>query len=338
MIRRVVLGAVVIALAMVFAAPAFAIEVPVKATVAPGALNPIVLDVWVFDVDTGNAGVMTGHLAKGGGVGQVEGGGVDGGGCVWVLGLVDPNGNTLNKLSALAWLDPDRLDNPEAPMELLSKADAAVFIEGAYARNLITMARRDELLLRVSNAGEWGLFIKQLCLTYHDPAGDYQAWVKAVAGGSYTELPEYFQYLDVVGMDVDFQSQGVQFGSIVAGALKKVSGDFDWDPLTTLPTAQNLGNVPLNLSFSFSEMKKPGGTALDVIKCFDVEFQAVTWGDNDKEVFPVVKAGDKVDLIKPLPICNRAKMNFSVHPPNNIQNGDYAGTFKIWFAKAVPES
>jgi len=223
--------------------------------------------------------------------------------------------------------------SPEAPMDLLSKTDAAIWIEKAYAEGVITQARRDELLLKVSNAGSWGLFIKKLCLTYHDPAGDYHAWVKAVAGGSYTENYEYFKYLDVVGMDVDFPT-GVEFGNIVAGNVKNVAGDFDWALQGMMPTAQNLGNVPLNLAFQFGEMKKPGGTALDIIKSFDLEFQAATWTDLDKEVWPSMVAGTPELLIKPFPVCNRAKMNFSVHPPNNIQNGDYEGKFWIVFAKA----
>jgi len=218
-----------------------------------------------------------------------------------------------------------------AVMTPLSQVDAALWIAHAFDEGFINAAQRDELLLYVANSGDWGLYIVRRGLTYHDAADDaYLGNVKALAGQAFAEATAPFDYLDVVQMDIDYHA-GVFFGSVGPNAHKIVTGDFDWGG--ALPTAQNLGNVPLHLSFLYSPMTKPAGQPDDVINVFDLQFQASSWTDAQKEVFDPVAAGTQVALVKPFPLCNRAKMNFSLTTPPNIQPGEYSGTFKIMFSK-----
>jgi hypothetical protein len=330
MLKKWVLGAVVIALALVCAAPAFAgdLSLPVNAQVANGGLSPLVKDVWVFDAANWmNGPVMTGSPAQGGGSGPVVGGGLGGGGCVDVLGVVDLNNLNVSAISALAWLD----SKGDLAMELLTKDQALVWLDRALALQYIDQLTYNTLYNKVYNAQSWRIYLKRLCLSYHDPAGQYDAWVKAVAGGPYTELSEPFTYLDVVAMDADFNPAGVNFGLIQAGNKGQIAGDFDWGG--DMPTVQNLGNVPLDLQFGFSKMLKPGGKLTDVIDKFDLEFQAATWTDAEKQSWPLMDAEVLYPLGPAFPVCNRAKLNFSVHPPNTIQSGQYTGTFLITFAE-----
>jgi len=233
-------------------------------------------------------------------------------------------------MSMRGWIAGPNPTDPGAIMVKLTPAEAQVVIDHALAKGFITQAQHDLLLLQVVNSQAWGLYHTQRCLGYHDPAGPYTGVVKAVAGSAYDEQSAPFTYLDVVAMDVDYRT-GLDFGPVMPGAMKVITGDFDWGG--TLPTAQNLGNVALKLGFVYSKMVKSGGTVDDVITDFDLEFQASTWTDAEKEAWPTMAADQRVNLVKAFPICNRAKMNFSLHAPNNIQPGDYNGTFKLMFAK-----
>ena len=329
-------AAVMTAVLLLIAAPAFAettISVPTYATI-PGANGnplPIIQNVWVFDSPAwANGAVLTGSPATGGGAGIGSGGGVGGGGCIDLYGVIDPNGNNLATMNMRGWIAGPNPTDPGLIMVKLTPAEAQVVIDHALAKGFITQAQHDLLLLQIVNSQAWGLYQTQRCLGYHDPAGAYTGVVKAVAGSAFDEESTPFTYLDVVAMNVDYLL-GVQFGSVMPGAVKIVTGDFDWGG--ALPTAQNLGNVPLKLGFVYSKMTKTGGTVDDVITAFDLEFQASTWTDAQKEAWPTMAADERVNLVKAFPICNRAKMNFSLHAPSNIQPGDYSGTFKLMFSK-----
>lgn len=332
----------VVAMFMAFAAPAMAvvpaspstvgtITVPTHALIPAtgGNPSPLVKNVWVFDgVDWKNGAVMTGSPATGGGSGQVSGGGIGGGGTVNICAVVDPNGNNMGTMAVYNWIKSSAQSHS---VPLANLTDAKTCIDHAFAEDYITEAYRDELYLKVLNSQEWGIYCGPDTLEYCDPAGGYTATVKALAGQAYTELGAPFTYLDVVAMDVDFNK--VDFQAVMPGGLKKITGDYEFNAAGSMPTAQNLGNVPLALSFIYSEMRKANGTAADVLNQFDLEIQAATWADADKEVWPTVAANQRVFMAKELPLCNRAKMNFSVHAPVNIQDGDYNGTFTINFCK-----
>jgi hypothetical protein len=327
------MAAVATAVLLLIAAPAFAAEVtisvPTHATipVAQGSPDPIVQNVWAFDSAAWqNGAVLTGSPATGGGSGTGTGGGVGGGGCIDLYGVINPNGNNLATMEMRGWI----AGYPDEIMVKLTPAEAQVIIDHALAEGFITQAQHDLLLLQVVNSQGWGLYHLQRCLGYHEPAGAYTGVVKAIAGTAWDEELTPFTYLDVVAMDVDYRN-GLEFGAVMPGAWKVITGDFDFGG--ALPTAQNLGNVPLQLGFAYSKMVKTGGTAGDVITEFDLEFQASTWTDAQKEVWPVLVADQRVNLVKAFPICNRAKMNFSLHAPNNIQPGEYVGTFKLMFSK-----
>jgi len=133
-------------------------------------------------------------------------------------------------------------------------------INQAYAKHLITVADRDDMLdlLRVEKAG-YKIYVVENCLTNHDAPGDYQVYFKVVdKGGAYEENSDpanigllLVEYMSLKAFETDFTA--INYGPLIINSRKVIAGDEDWNT-PDRPTIKNQGNVEICMRISATDM------------------------------------------------------------------------------------
>ena len=188
----------------------------------------------------------------------------------------------------------------------------------------VTMAEAQQIVIRC-HKHEKNVYKAVQLLHHHQPAGTYavigsaQDW-----GAGLGILINYFQVMPIIGLQIDFTV--VDWGSILPNQTDWVSGDED---LTTpaKPTVKDCGNVNMAVGLHFSEMLKVGD-ASKKITSFDAKFM-----------------GDQRDFVASVPQwfntcaipCHPKQLDLSIHPPDKLPPGVYAGTLDIYAAICVDE-
>ncbi len=133
-------------------------------------------------------------------------------------------------------------------------------INQAYAKHLITVADRDDMLdlLRVEKAG-YKIYVVENYLTNHDAPGDYQVYFKVVdKGGACEENSDQasiglllVEYMSLKAFETDFTA--INYGPLIINSRKVIAGDEDWNT-PDRPTIKNQGNVEICMRISATDM------------------------------------------------------------------------------------
>lgn len=275
------------------------------------------------------------------------------GGSVTIVAVVNANGGNISKVEGWLARPSECQTSPLTPnnklMTLLA-ANAPTDNVDAYTGDTskgvtwlnravvtgqltLTGAALDDLKLKVGNAASLKMYIGTACLDYCRQSGSYHACVKPTLDqGGNVYACRTFEYEPLAALDADFKL--VNFGDLAIPSLDQIiPGNYVWDPQDNMPTIQNLGNTPLELAFKYDPLLEIGGN--NSVTTFDLEMQAISW--NHKAVKnPMIageswtpKIGTTNPVVDPLPLCNKAKLNFSIDVLPGIQRGLYTGHFYI---------
>jgi len=222
-----------------------------------------------------------------------------------------------------------------------SSTDTGSMFEAAYHSSQIAAAAIDDSsngMVATCQQGESAIYYAKFPLSKHQPCGTYEIELHVVSDGAKAVLTNHIDVLCTYYMQVDFN--GVNWGTLAPGVKDTVSGNLVFDGLDspTTPTVKNVGNSGMGLGIQFSEMLQEGvdlavakkinqyeacfGKSLSTTQCIDpILASEVTWFDEDPERVLCSNEVGKLDL--------------SIHPPDVLPGGRYAGTVEI-LARAVP--
>lgn len=185
----------------------------------------------------------------------------------------------------------------------------------AVACKLITQTQSDELNTQIA-LKEAYMYKVTFAMNYCQAAGEYtvEVWATDMSGSNSAVFSNKFMWLATKVFELDFSS--LEFGPMKPCVNNIISGDTDMGT-PSKPTIKNEGNVSLNLKVHSTVMK--GAATGYEIKDFDVTFLTLdkTYVASEWVVLPT------------LPLCNKAAISFSVHPPIGTPGDDYAGTTTI---------
>ncbi len=189
--------------------------------------------------------------------------------------------------------------------------------------------------------GEWTVSKDQ-------PCGEYQVVAHAVASGVQAKtITNYFDVICFIHGEIDFGA--LDFGGMTPGRTKVLDGDLVWDdPADNKPTVRNLGNIGMEPMVEFHLMCNSDDIILrKCITQFDVSFgRSPATLQHIDPIFVAINPGppvvelpgdhtDRVDFdnTRPRVLCSdeMGKLDFSVHPPNTLPSGTYAGGVDIFF-------
>jgi hypothetical protein len=144
-----------------------------------------------------------------------------------------------------------------------------------------------------------------------DPAGDYTVTVTATDNGGATgELSNTFEYLSIIGLDLDLNAVG--FGTIAPGETKVVPGDDVWG--TPNLTVHSIGNDPIDIEVSATDMTSDGNVITkDNIDC-EIDALGSQW----------LSAPFTFNIN--LECCSYENIDLSLHVPEGTAQGAYTGT------------
>ena len=144
-----------------------------------------------------------------------------------------------------------------------------------------------------------------------DPAGDYTVMVTATDnGGANGELSNQFEYLSIIGLDLDLNAVG--FGTVAPGETKIVPGDDVWGAPNL--TVHSIGNDPIDIGVSATDMTSDGNVITkDSIDC-EIDALGTQWL-NVTRTFDIN-----------LECCSYENIDLSLHVPEGTVQGAYTGT------------
>jgi hypothetical protein len=195
-------------------------------------------------------------------------------------------------------------------------------------------------------------------LSKHQPYGDYriEATVSKPANGGTSVLVYWIHVDDVSFLAKDFNA--LEFGQIQAGQLKNISGDVNWSPPgdNSAPTLQNQGNAGFTIEMAYLDLclqvPSTGGLQRDCgpskqILEYDGGLGTSIATVEHRPAYPettVAHVANEADLLSVThtgflnptdsgtsprfrTLCpnDLAKVDFSLHSPNNLQAGTFAG-------------
>lgn len=151
-----------------------------------------------------------------------------------------------------------------------------------------------------------------------DPAGTWCVTVRATDNGSlFNETKNTFELMSLKALNIDFSA--VNFGNVDPGNYSEVLGD--WNMSTTaIPTVKNIGNDPIDVSMSASDL-----TGAGTIDGSNVYGDVLNVGPSYKSLKPPYI----FDTDTGLPCGNTGYINFKLTVPLGTAPGSYNGTLTI---------
>lgn len=149
------------------------------------------------------------------------------------------------------------------------ESNYANILQQAVDAGLIQSSDRDLILNKIDVQKLCKLYATPFTLDNCDPHGTYSVLSTACdkCGCGCTPLANTFEYMSIVAVDVDFT--GVNYGSISVGNAKTVPGNSVMETVATappvMPTVQNLGNDPMDVKISATDMVGDCGGISSVI-------------------------------------------------------------------------
>ncbi len=215
----------------------------------------------------------------------------------------------------------------------------------AYAANLVTFCAgyTHDDITNLTSTGELDKNIAELWvgtanLTYEQPAGFYEVDVYAYDGAISTALVNYFYYVPQNGFAIDFNK--VDYGSVIVGTEKNISGDKIWNPPTdALPTIRNTGNtwetVSINQTdFAFGFAGAGPGTHITATSAsgisgsnWNLYYDAKMGNSTANEMW--YDPFTKVTLPNALGLSKKDEMDFSIKVKNPVSAQTYTGAMTI---------
>jgi hypothetical protein len=184
------------------------------------------------------------------------------------------------------------------------------------------------------------IFYGEAYIDYCQPGGWYYVGVRAHDG--YDAWCPYlfnrFWYIPTAGIDVDFASSGINYGSVPEGIDKWVGGDQDFGT-PAKPTIRNIGNGPVKL-YVYQDDMGFGKTA----GVWNVKFDARLSANGqvrkyDPEQMDMIDIyGDPEDPLNyypgvyipgVLPLCTEEKLDFSIHVYKGFPGYTYTGIMEL---------
>jgi len=177
----------------------------------------------------------------------------------------------------------------------------------------------------------------------HQPSVDYTVEATATDAGGSTSPPviNTFFYMSIVAMQIDFETEGIQWAGVNVNQWNYLLGDEDMGT-PARPTIKNIGNDPAMLMLHATaltgevngktieefdaEMDEKEPESGNIIHFGRIEFPACeTW---------IITEGDGSDSpaqttpIKLVP-CHPTQLDFSVHPPTGTIEDTYVGSMTL---------
>lgn len=226
-----------------------------------------------------------------------------------------------------------------------AQANASIdAFNAAYAAGLVTMNdgyTPADVTSEIAQ-GQAYLWTGSYVMDYHQPFGCYKVVAGAIDRGPVdlgeSVLFNWFDYLPVVAMEIDFGVGGVSYGPITTDG--EVSGDNHFVPSSSVhPTLRNIGNTWFTVRIQQDDMGfgKDSGTGLWNVK-YDARIGSLTNQPLNGSATPILydPAGLKGVLVTPSPggwtdlpgtinLCNTWKIDFSIHIVKAIWPS-YSGT------------
>jgi hypothetical protein len=230
---------------------------------------------------------------------------------------------------------------------------------------VITDANETEIMSHLMN-GEWRFYKTSTDLKYYDVSGWYLTEVKATAQGMVSDpLYNYFEYKSIKSLNIDFTN--VVYGSLTPGADSKLSGNAIFGDAPR--TIRNEGNDPFQLNISADPMEMTPANAQNRIESDDLDatvygvatyailgngyvdlgnalsdpvnpalskllslsgvlFNTIVPPDTWDPSVEIYNAATQKQTGVKLETGTRA-IDFSIHVPGTISNGDYSGTIYL---------
>jgi len=173
------------------------------------------------------------------------------------------------------------------------------------------------------DASVWAItFIMHYC----QPAGDYLVQVMAVDthGNSSTICSNYFTYVAICGVEIDFTS--VTYPNVMISSMVVAQGDNIFSAGDGYPTIRNIGNTNAYVWILQDDM----GFGTYSSGEYKVEYDARLGpkADDDDSTNVVYDPYEDTMLPNALPLCNTKKLDFSIHVKMAV-TGSYTGTMDV---------
>jgi hypothetical protein len=237
----------------------------------------------------------------------------------------------------------------DGPAGMFDMAVATGQIDGPTVRNNSPLVH--DSLVDYCKQNEKDFYYGAFGLSKHQPYGTYKVEAVAVkpANGGQSILTYYLDVLPIMSLAKDFQ--GLNFPKMSAGQVYKIDGDTIWGG--NKPTLQNQGNQGMTIQMSYTNLcilvgvpaKRDCGESKR-ISYFDgglgtsiatVEHREPIPSDDDDTKARTGPAESFINQIdtnfgpRYRTLCpnDLAKVDFSVHTPFTLQQGDYSGNVHL---------
>jgi hypothetical protein len=161
---------------------------------------------------------------------------------------------------------------------------------------------------------------------YHQPAGDYLVEVTALDsdGIKSTTVQNYFEYVAVSGIEIDFDS--ITYPNVKIGRWSDVGGNMEFVPGDGMPTVRSIGNTNNWLYIVQDDMNF--GDYEDGRWKVTYDARLGPQADDNDSTKIYYDPYEKMKFPNMLPKCNTMKLDFSIHPIWG-DDGSYTGTMEI---------
>jgi hypothetical protein len=184
---------------------------------------------------------------------------------------------------------------------------------------------------------EKAIYYAKFDISKHQPCGEYRVEAYAVSSGAQAMLTNYIDVICFYSLEIDFDD--IDWGQIVPGSNKVVSGDLIFDPsgFSDEPTVKNTGNHGMGISVKFWELVQQDVDGPKLIQDFDACFgrspstiQCLGEDPSDPiHADPMATAMFDDDPARVLCANEVGKLDLSIHPPNTIPLGEYDGRVEV---------
>lgn len=174
---------------------------------------------------------------------------------------------------------------------------------------------------------DWQIHKEQMC-------GLYTVEVTAVADGATATMTNTLDIQCFFNLEIDFES--IDWGPITPGATKVLNGDTNFGT-AGFPTVKNTGNSGMQVGIEFDPLVQQtnglgtpvaGGKVIDV---FDAAFGksagVLEWIDPIPADTPTWFNNTSINQV----LCSNdtGKLDLSIHPPDQVPGGSYAGSVMV---------
>jgi hypothetical protein len=221
-------------------------------------------------------------------------------------------------------LDVNRVAmTPEMTMtEMTDWVEVQQVLAEALNQNVITQAEYDNYHYILDPAKRQAKIFKvPNTLDNHDEPGTYTVWFKVVDKQSRLSILEHpIEYMTILGIELDFAA--INYGNIIPGVEKVVSGNEVLSDGDGYPTIKNQGNVPIQVRVSSTDLTEPlYGQTISAVN-LSVELLGT-------HVYDLSGNGQVVPGQAFLQPCTPTQIDFDIKAPVGTAQGIYSGTISI---------